>query len=418
MTTIQLPYGKQHLTLTLPDSLTVETLRPAEVPPAPTPIELVEQALASPEVEQAMSKPQAQSVAIAINDKTRPVPHAELLPPLLRRLEEAGFPPSAITLIIATGTHPVMPPSEYPMVLPAEIINRYPILCHDYEDEPNLVNLGTTTRHTPIWLNRRYIEADVRVVVGNIEPHQFMGFSGGVKSAVIGLAGKATINHNHAMMRDPQAKLGEFADNPARQDVEEMGRIVGIDLALNAILNDRKQIVQVLAGKPQSVMVQGMAAVKQLSQVAVESPFEVMLVSPGGHPKDINLYQTQKGLAHARMVTKAGGIIIMAAACPEGTGSQKYEAWMQGVRSHQAVFEKFEQEGFRVGPHKAFQISRDASQVQVLLKSEMPPEFVRRLLLTPVDSLESAWQAIESTLPPAPRIGVMPLANVTIPLLR
>ncbi len=142
-----------------------------------------------------------------------------------------------------------------------------------------------------------------------------------------------------------------------------------------------------------------------------------MIASPGGHPKDINLYQAQKGLAHAALVTRDGGTIILTAACPEGTGSQSYEQWMEGMMSYQAAFERFEREGFRIGPHKAFQIARDAARVRALLVSHMPSDFVRRLLLIPAGSLEEAIALVRDNLPSGPRVGVMPWANATIPAI-
>jgi nickel-dependent lactate racemase len=413
-----IPYGKTELSFELPGSRQVTLLAPTEIEAAVEPLEVVKQALDNLVGEKRLADFRgARSAAIAINDKTRPVPHRHLLPPLLDRLEGLGLSPEQIRLIIASGAHPPMPPAEYGRVVPPEILARYPVICHDAEDKDSLVQLGQTARGTPVWLNRHFVEADLRLVVGNIEPHQFMGFSGGVKSAVIGLAGKATINHNHALMLDPQAKLGVYTHNPARQDVEEMGRIAGIHFALNAILNDSKQIVMAIAGEPRAVIETGIPLARQIYQVEVSAPFDLMIVSPGGHPKDINIYQAQKGLAHAALVTREGGTIILAAACPEGSGSAGYELWMEGLDSYQAVFERFEQEGFRVGPHKAFQIARDASRVRVLLLSELPADFVRRLLLTPVGNLDEALVMTLSDLPPQARVGVMPLANATIPAL-
>ncbi|MCI0708893.1 MAG: nickel-dependent lactate racemase [Chloroflexi bacterium] len=304
------------------------------------------------------------------------------------------------------------------MVLPESILIRCPVICHDADDEANLVYLGKTERQTPIYVNKHYLSADLKLVVGNIEPHQFMGFSGGVKSAAIGLAGKATINHNHALMLEDGSQMGHYADNPARQDVEEIGALIGIDYALNVVLNAQKHIVNVLAGDPVEVMWAGIPQVRQIFEVAVDKPFDILITSPGGHPKDINLYQAQKALAHAARVTKSGGTIILVAACPEGTGSKTYESWVTQMESHQAVLEKFAQDEFRLGRHKAFQISRDAVNRRVLLVSEMSPEFVRRLLLTPVASLQDGLAQALTDLPPTTRIGVMPAANATIPVLK
>ena len=306
--------------------------------------------------------------------------------------------------------------AEYRSILPREILEAYRVICHDAHDEANLTRLGETARGTPVQINSEYMKADYRIVIGNIEPHQFQGFSGGVKSAAIGLAGVETINHNHAMMREEKARLGEYKANPARQDVEEIGAMIGIDFAVNALLNREKRIVKAFAGHPAAVMLAGIPEARTLYQVPVQAPFDLMIASPGGHPKDINLYQAQKGLAHAALATRNGGRLVLCAACPEGSGSADYESWMMNLsaRSHEAVFERFQREGFRVGPHKAFQISRDAARIHTALVSELDDELARRLLLRPQPDLQSAIDAALAELPPDSRIGVMPAANATM----
>ncbi len=154
-----------------------------------------------------------------------------------------------------------------------------------------------------------------------------------------------------------------------------------------------------------------------------------MIVSPGGHPKDIDLYQAQKALAHATLVTRQGGTVILVAACPEGAGNADYATWMADpdMTSHRAVLERYAREGYPIGPHKAFQISRDASRVRLMFVSDMAPDSARRLLLNPVAArlriepgaqLEDALAAALADLPAGARIGVMPWANSTIPSLR
>lgn len=406
----KIPYGRGCLAFSLPDEQPVEWIAPVEVPAAPDPLLLARQALDQPVGDVRLADfAHARTAAVAIADKTRPIPHPALRT-LLNALENLGV--SAITLLIATGTHTPMRPAEIARLLPSDLLARYPVLSHDC-DAGDLVYRGETSRGTPVWVNRTWASADLRIVVGNIEPHQFMGFSGGSKTAAIGLAGRATINHNHAMMNDPHAVLGRYDDNPLRQDVEEIGRIVGTDFALNAILNGDQQIVHVLAGQPRAVMQAGIPLVRSWVEVAVSAACDLVIASPGGHPKDINLYQAQKALAHATLVTKPGGMVILVAACPEGSGSQSYETWVEGMASHEAVLKRFAGEPFRLGPHKAFQIARDAARVRVRLVSEMPAAQVRRLLLTPANSLEEAL----SDLPPDARVGIMPAANATVPII-
>ncbi len=415
-----LPYGKGALTLRVPEPWQAELVTPAEVPAAPDAAQAVRDALDAPLGGASLADfAGVRSVAIAINDKTRPVPHALLLPPLLERLEGLGVPPEAITLIIATGTHPPMPQEEFGRVVPEEVLARYAVVSHDCDDRENLVYLGETARGTPVWANRRFWQAELRIVVGNVEPHQFAGFSGGVKTAAIGLAGRETVSRNHAMLTDPCAQLGRYADNPVRQDVEAIGRMIGVHFALNAVLNRHKQVVAVVAGEPQAVMEAGVPLVQRTGRVALSAPFDVVIAATGGHPKDLNLYQAQKALVPAALCTRTGGTVILVAACREGIGSPQYEAWMlrEDMTSYQAVFERFAQEGFRAGVHKAFLVARDASRVRVILVSEMEPDLVRRLLLIPAASLEEATSLALAGLPADARIGVMPVANAVLPAL-
>lgn len=414
-----LPYGKGQLNFRLPEQMDVQSITPPETPALPDPSAAVEAALAAPIGGADLSHLRgARSAAIAINDQTRPVPHQYLLPPLLRRLEDLGLPPKQIHLIIASGAHPPMQPETFYRVVPAEILARYPVHCHDADDQTRLLYLGTTSRGTPVWIRRDFGLADLRIVVGSITPHQFQGFSGGVKSAAIGLAGRTTINHNHAMMADPHARLGHYVDNPARQDVEEIGQLIGVHLALNILLNNRKEIAKVIAGEPRAVMGAGIPLCRQFCQAAVAASFDLVLASPGGHPKDLNLYQSQKALAHAGLVTRDGGTVILVAACPQGAGSRSYEAWLQGMSSNEQVIARFEAGEFQVGPHKAYQIARDATRLRVLLVSDMAPDAVRRLLLTPADSVEQALDMVLPQLPAKARVGLMPQASATIPYLQ
>ena len=408
------PYGKDSLSFHLPENVGVELVVPPATPLTANPLNAVENALTA--IDWAQFKG-VRSAAIAINDKTRPVPHRYLLPSLLHNLESLNLSPEAITLIIATGTHPPMRPEEFPQVVPSAILTRYPVQSHDADDWENLLHYGTSSRGTPIWINRRYAESELRIVVGNIEPHQFQGYSGGVKSAAIGLAGRETVNHNHAMMTDTRARLGHYADNPARQDVEEIGKLIRVHIALNAILNDKKEIVQAIAGEPQAVMEAGIPFARKVCLVGVEEPFDLIISSPGGHPKDINLYQAQKALAHAGLVTKEGGTVILTAACPEGSGSQSYESWVREVDSHRQVLIRFPRETFRTGPHKAFLISRDASRMRVLLVSDMNPDLARRLLLEPCGTIDEALAISLADLPAGGRVGIMPRASSTIPFM-
>ena len=418
MPEFRIPYAKTHLTFSLPDSLQVERLAPAPVPPLPDASRAVADALEHPLGGFRFENfALAKSVAIAINDKTRPVPLPILLPPLLQKLARVGIPDSAITLMIGVGTHAPMPREEFSAVVPAEILARYRVVSHDCDDAALNIFLGTTRRGTRVLCNQAYAHADLRIALGDIEPHQFMGFSGGVKSAAVGVTTRETIAHNHALMMEPNAYQGRYDENPVRQDCEEIGKIIGIHCALNSVIDEHKRIVGVFAGDPVAVMRVGTPLALDVYRVNVTAPFDLMVVSAGGHPKDINVYQAQKAVGHTIPVMKRGGTLIWIAACPEGAGSKVYEEYVAQFLSHDAVLEHFKSAPFQLGKHKAWQIARDATQVRLLMVSELPPDLARKLLLQRVESLNTALAIALRDLPRDARVGIVTVGNVTVPVL-
>lgn len=415
---INLPYGHSNIELTLPEGAIADVFNPPPTVMIPK-RELmgqIQQALCNPLSADLVNFSRARSVAIAINDKTRPVPHDLLLPSLLRTLTDSGIERDAICFYIANGTHLPMRPEEYTKILPEEIIVSSKIISHDCDAENDLVSLGTTMRGTEVQVNASFYRSELKIVVGNIEPHHFAGFSGGVKTAAIGLGSRTTINQNHSMLIDPNATIGAYTTNPLRQDIEEIGRIIDIQFALNVIISGEKQIARVLFGNPEQVMMAGIPIAKRICQVPFSDKYDLVIASAGGYPKDINLYQAQKALTHASLLVKESGMIILIAECSEGSGSTSYEAYMKGMSDHKSVLDKFSRDGFRVGPHKAFQISRIANQTPIVLVSELPERKVRDLLLIPANTLKKAIDYTLSALMPNPKIAILPHATSTIPI--
>lgn len=421
------PYGHTNIDLCLPENLAVDWIEPAYVAPAPDAIEVVRSALANPVDGIPIQEMRGiRSVVIAINDKTRPVPHEHLLPPLLDALHTAGIDDQSIHFIAATGTHTPMTSEEMLRILPPTILARYSVSSHDCDDPNGLTALGTTTRGNRVTANRRFFEADLKIVVGNIEPHHFAGFSGGYKTAAIGLAGRDTITYNHALLIEPGAEIARYEDNPLRQDIEEIGQAMGVHIALNAVLNSEKKIVRAICGSPLAVMQAGIPISRAACQVDMKTQgrtggekYDLVIASAGGAPKDINFYQAQKALTHAALFIRPGGVIILAAACEEGVGSASYVDFMRDVHTNAEVFEHFRSLGFRVGPHKAFQVARIAERASIMLVSQMPQDVVAGLLMTPAESIDAAVHKAIDILSPAPgtavRTAVLPRATNTVP---
>ena len=411
-----LPYNHSQLTVHLPESYQVDFLLP-EPPEVPLDTDALFNTAFSEPVGRSLplqADPDLK-IGIAINDKTRPVANPHPVTYLLTYLDSLGFVPGQIALFLGSGTHQPMSTEELALILDQETIDKYTIFAHDCDLSP-MVQLGETRYGTPISVNQDYYDCDLKFVVGNIEPHHFMGFSGGVKTAAIGLASRKTVNANHAMLTRDLTRSGLYSVNPMRQDIEEIGRKMGIQYALGIILNEGKQVLRAFFGEPIAVMQVAIPIVRQIFTLPIEAPYDLVIASPGGYPKDINLYQAQKGLTHAARITRDNGIVLLLAGCEEGSGSPSYETFITQVASHQEVIDQFNNGFFKVGPHKAYQIAKDALRVTVILISEIPPETVREWKLTPSqpDKLDALLEWLATQLPDNARVAILPAATRTM----
>jgi nickel-dependent lactate racemase len=416
VTEFSLPYGKTHLTVNVPKIFEIDVLVPQSINPLPDGDDATTKAIASPLGKLSLSDfADAGTIGIAINDKTRPMPKPNPLNHLLSHLSSLGFSKEQITIFIGSGTHTPMSKDEFSHILDEAIVEDYQVIVHDCDQSP-MADLGKTAYKTPIQINQAFYECDIKITVGNIEPHHFMGFSGGVKTAAIGLASRETINTNHAMLIRDQTRSGVFHINPMRQDIEEIGRKAEIHFTLGTVLNEQKQILQVFFGDPQSVMQAAIPITRQVFGVTISHLYDLVIASPGGAPKDINLYQAQKGLTHAARITKDGGWVVLLAACPEGSGSQSYEDYVTKAGSHEAVIKEFKNGFFKVGPHKAFQIAREALRVNLVLVSDIPPQDVKQWKLTPSQPkfIDQLMDWLTKQLPPKASIAIMPATTLTM----
>ncbi len=414
MPTYHIPYGHNALTINLP--FTADVVQPPRVPEIVDEIGAVQAAITSPVGGISLqSLRSAKTAAITVNDKTRPSPNHLFLPPLIENLEKIGVTSDNITLFVATGSHAPATQEDFAQLIPADIRAKVNIVSHDCDDQSALIPLGITSRGTKVVLNRAFLSADIRIVTGEIEPHHFMGFSGGVKSACIGLAGRSTINQNHAMLVDENAVMGEYERNPMRMDLEEMGDIAKVHFALNAILTPNKKLAAVLFGPPREVMRAGVEASRAVYEVRFSGLYDLVITSPGGHPRDINLYQAQKAFSHAARFCKPGGIILLAAACPEGSGNAKFDSFISTTGSIGEIITKFQNIGFEIGPHKAYQLARQAQKYQLWLVSDFSQHQLPAFLCKHAKSLSAALAEILPVLPTFPRIAILPHATHVIP---
>ncbi len=354
-----------------------------------------------------------QKVAVVTSDVTRPCPSARLLPPVLAELNQAGIPDADITVIFGLGTHRAHREAEQRTLVGEAIFQR--VRCLD-TDPREAEWIGTTRRGTPVEVFRPVLAADARVLLGVIEYHYFAGYSGGVKALVPGACTRATIQHNHRMMTEAGAAAGRLEGNPVREDIEEAGHLVGADFLLNVVLDEQKRIVRAVAGDPVLAHRAGCRALDAFGRAEVDRPADVVVVSAGGAPKDINLYQAQKALDNARHIVRPGGIIVVLAECPDGLGDSTFEVWMQDPGGAEAILARIRQE-FVLGGHKAAAVALAMQQAAIYLVSALPPGLVRGMGFQPFSSLAEAVQAALETAGASAFVAVMPEGGSTLPSL-
>lgn len=352
-----------------------------------------------------------EKVAIVTSDLTRPMPTYQVMPALLDELYAAGVKADDITLVFALGSHRRQTDEERKRLAGERAWSE--IACVDSDPE-DCVHMGTTAAGTPVDITRIVAEADRRICLGNIEYHYFAGYSGGVKAIMPGVSTRAAIQSNHSKMVLPEARAGALDDNPLRMDIEEAGAICGVDFILNVVLSEHKEILRAVAGHPVRAHRAGCAFLDTLYLKELPRAADIVLVSQGGAPKDLNLYQTQKALDNARHAVRPGGVIILIGSCREGLGERVFEEWMTTSPSPAAMIERIGRD-FQLGGHKAAAIAITLEKAQVWLVSELEPDFVRSIFLTPQPSVQEALDAAFDELGSDATVLAMPYGGSTLP---
>jgi lactate racemase len=315
---VLLPYGRGQLSVEVPDDATV--VEPDDRPGLADEGRAVTEALAAPVVGPPLADlvGPADRVAVVFPDITRPMPNRTVLPPLLARLEELGAGPDRVVLLCATGTHRPATDEEMVELVGADIAGRYRIHQHAADDGTHVV-VGQVDG-CPVGLDARYVEAEVRICTGFVEPHFFAGYSGGPKGVCPGLATAATIleAHSPARIADRRATWLVTQGNPVHDFVAAAAALCPPTLSLDVALNSRRQLTAVFAGPLPDGHRTVCAFVERTAVRSVAGPYEVVVTTGGGHPLDRNLYQAVKGMAAAEGVVAEGGTIVVAAACGDG----------------------------------------------------------------------------------------------------
>jgi nickel-dependent lactate racemase len=413
MSVIELGYGHKTMTVDIPANNLAGVYLPNAAETQADESAVLQNALAqpigSPRLRE-LVKP-GETVVIVTSDLTRPCPSDKLLPPLLAELTAAGVPDSDITVVAALGLHRPMTEAELETMAGPEVYRRVRVINSDPADT---VKLGVTERGTPVEIFRPVVEADRRICLGNLELHYFAGYSGGAKAILPGCASKACVSHNHAMLVQPEATTGRIDGNPVRADLEEGVAMLGVDFILNAIVGADHKIKAAVAGDVITAHRAGCEWVARQGKLPLERQTDIVVVSAGGFPKDINLYQAQKALIHGAYAARDGGIVILLAECSEGFGHAKFEQWLTEADSPQAILDRLQAE-FVLGAHKAAIMAEILLRVRIFMVSAMPAEIVTTGGMEPFTNLSAAMQAAFAELGPQATISVFPQGGSVLP---
>lgn len=419
---VTLAYGQTGLPVNLPDTTDILEARfvPGLADEAAAILEALRRPIESPSLA-SLVKP-GDTVAIVHTDITRATPNDRILPVLLAELESAGVRRADITLLNALGTHRRQTEAELRKMLGDRIVANYRCLQHDAFDDTTLVSLGQTSLGHPVRINRTYLEADVRILTGFIEPHFFAGFSGGPKGVLPSMAGAESVltNHGYEMIAHPKAAWGVTVGNPIWEEMREVARLTKPTFLLNVTLNARREITAVFAGDMLAAHAAGCDFVREQAMVKVEAPYDIVVTTNSGYPLDQNLYQSVKGMSAANQIVREGGAIIAAAACADGIPNHgRYAALLAAAGSPQRVLDMLARPGFS---------EQDQWQVQIQALIQLRADVyvysdgltdaqITQALFKPCRNLEQTIADLQAHYGPGARICAIPEGPQTVAYL-
>ncbi|WHH57018.1 nickel-dependent lactate racemase [Petroclostridium sp. X23] len=411
----KLGFGKDMLGIEIDDKDLLGVMQPNDVKIETSEIEEVRRAVRQPIDSNRLKdivKP-GEKVVIITSDITRPMPSKKVLPEILNELYDAGISKKDIKIVFGMGSHRKHTEQEQRYLVGDEIYEQIECLDSDVDD---CVFMGETSFGTPVNIFRPVAEADRRICLGNIEYHYFAGYSGGAKAIMPGVSNREAIQANHSKMVMAEAKAGEMLSNPVRQDIDEVAKFVSIDFILNVILDEHKTIIKAVAGHHIAAHREGCEFLDKLYKVQIAQQADIVIVSPGGYPKDINLYQAQKALDNSKHAVKDGGVVILVASCKEGLGEHVFEKWMLGAQSSEEMIEKIQQH-FELGGHKAAAIAMILEKCDIYLVSDLDAEFVKKLFMKPFKDIERAYNEAIKKTGISSKVYLMPYGGSTLPVL-
>jgi nickel-dependent lactate racemase len=418
---ITLDYGKTGLEVNLPDERLVGPLSIRLAAPLPDPAAAIAQALVQP----IGSRPLAEiargrkNACILVCDITRPVPNQLILPPVLRTLEEQGLRRQDILILVATGLHRPNEGAELEELVGADVARNYRCENHHGKVREEHDFLGTTPNGVPVWLDSRYVRADLKITTGLIEPHLMAGYSGGRKVICPGIAGLETVKvwHGPRFLEHPRADCGIVVGNPVHEENTRIALMAGCDFIVNVCLDGQRRVTWAGAGDMIAAWQEGVRFVEQVAKSPVKDPCEVVVTSCAGYPLDTTWYQAVKGLTGALPIVREGGTIVLAASLSEGLGSPEFQDMIASSRYMRAAGQRGPvPETCEMDEWQLLMLSKVLDRCKVkVVTGGLKPEVLRRCGVEPAATVEQAVADSLGEYGPQARVAVIPKGPYVLP---
>ncbi len=417
-------YGRTYLEVDMPDENLMAVCRLQPVPPIDDPQGEIENALdnpigAPPLRELAKGK---ENACIVVCDKTRPVPNPIILPPLLRRLEEGGIKRNKVTILIATGTHRPNLGDELVEMLGEFVVDNYRIENHIATDEESHADLGWTSTGMPILLDKRYVEAELKIVIGLIESHLMAGYSGGRKILCPGIVAMSCMKvfHGAEFMSHPQSVTGILDGNPVHLTALEVANKVGCHFAVHVTLDEQRRITGVFAGDIHETFFAGVQLVDKVAKVPIPEPADIVITSSAGYPLDTTFYQAIKGLVGVMPILKQGSTVILVASLSEGLGLPRFrEIYTEFQTWNEFKRLIYSSDYFREDQWMVQEQMKVAEIADIWVYSDgVPAEELELAKVKPLTSLQEGLEQALKKHGPKAKIVVVPEGPYVMPVVK
>ena len=417
MKKIVLPYGKDTILIKLPKKNILKICKLKDVPGVEDNIKAIKEAIENPIGSPTIPKiAQGKHTAVVIcTDTTRPTPDKLLIPPILNELNKGGISDKNIKVIIAQGQHRKMTEEEVKEKVGTEVLKRVKISQHDPDN--NLFYLGKSKRGNELWVNKEVAQADVKISTGNIVPHRYAGYGGGAKSILPGISSRETIGHNHLYVETGEAALGKTEGNPVREEMEEAAKMIGLDMIVNTVMNDKNEIVKVVAGDPIKAHRTGVEICKEIYGVKIPEKADIIIAS--SYPMDISFHQASKALEAIGHIIKDKSTIILLSPCYEGIGGKDFVDFLKEKTPEVII------KNIKAHPEKdvvsgviSYLIAKCKEKAKIYLKSEgINDQDIIEMGMLPVKSAQSVLDDVLRKYGDETKVLILPTASITLPLL-